>query len=149
MSESVGLRDAITPLDEVWDRDLRNAVFHADYSLHKGELRLPAVGRVLSHEEVETVVNRALAYHAALKELHRLETQRFTETRVISVHPRFAPDKEARILVRDDWGVIGVCDAELPPGSPHFIFGRFTDEERQLLSAEPGRGVFPPLPEPA
>src|SRR6266481_2584039 len=64
---AAGLPGVVTPMREVWDRDLRNAIFHSDYSLHGGEVRFKKDGRytAYSHEEILTLVNRALAYFPA------------------------------------------------------------------------------------
>lgn len=65
LAEAAGLQDVLTPLDEVWDRELRNAVFHADYTIHGGVTRIPAQGKRYTHAEIQTLVNQALAYHEA------------------------------------------------------------------------------------
>jgi hypothetical protein len=45
------LGDLIGPLIEVWDRDLRNAVFHADYTLYGGVVRIPRIPADLSRHD--------------------------------------------------------------------------------------------------
>ena len=34
LAEATGLMDVLEPIREIWDRELRNAVFHADYTIH-------------------------------------------------------------------------------------------------------------------
>jgi len=60
---------AVTPLKEVWDREFRNAIFHSDYSVHGGEVRFRREGWPVKydHDEILTLVNRALAYFDAPK----------------------------------------------------------------------------------
>jgi hypothetical protein len=54
---------------EIWDRELRNAIFHSDYSVHGAEVRFKKDGypQVYGHEQITTLVNRALAYFDALR----------------------------------------------------------------------------------
>jgi hypothetical protein len=66
LAEAAGEPGVLDPIREVWDRDLRNAVFHADYSIHGSKTRIPGKGKSYSHDETQTLVNRALAYHGAL-----------------------------------------------------------------------------------
>jgi hypothetical protein len=61
MAEALDQPGVVAPVREVWDRELRNAVFHADYSIHGPETRIPAKGKAYSQDEVQTLVNRALA----------------------------------------------------------------------------------------
>jgi len=37
---SANIPDGVVPLQEVWDRDLRNAIFHSDYVLYGPEIRI-------------------------------------------------------------------------------------------------------------
>ena len=50
----------------MWDREFRNAIFHADYALHGVEVRLIGSQRHLGGDEVEALCARATAYHNAL-----------------------------------------------------------------------------------
>jgi hypothetical protein len=61
LAEEVGEAGVLDPLREVWDRELRNAVFHADYTIHGSETRIPTKGKSYSHDEIQTLVNRSLA----------------------------------------------------------------------------------------
>jgi hypothetical protein len=67
---TAGLPGVVSPMREVWDRDLRNAIFHSDYSVHGPEVRFrkDSHAHAYGHEEIMTLVNRALeiAMHSAL-----------------------------------------------------------------------------------
>jgi hypothetical protein len=68
-SKAAGMPGIITPMQEVWDRQLRNAIFHSDYSVHGREVRFKKDGMpcTYGHEQVLTLVNRAVAYFTALR----------------------------------------------------------------------------------
>jgi hypothetical protein len=61
---AAGFPDAFVPLREVWDRVLRNASFHADYSVARAGLRTLNPGREYSWQEFDNLTNSALAYHS-------------------------------------------------------------------------------------
>jgi hypothetical protein len=152
------LEGAMTPVDEVWDRELRNAVFHADYSIHGGETRIPALGRRYSHDEIQTLVNRGLAYHESLALLRRLYRGSYTEPATIPIRWRRhveggaddafdVEDDTARIIVRDGVGVIGLkhahTTAELAQGAIPWHFAHLYPDEAAALRADPTVDHFP------
>ena len=72
LGSAAKLPDAAIPLEEVWDHELRNAVFHSDYVLHGSELRTLNPVRTFSEGDILTLVNRAVAYHSALAMIFKL-----------------------------------------------------------------------------
>jgi len=79
LASAADLSNVLGPLDEVWDRDLRNAVFHADYSIHGAETRIPRIDRSYTHDEIQTLVNQGLASHEALALLRRMYRRSYAE----------------------------------------------------------------------
>jgi hypothetical protein len=148
---SANLPSVVTPLKEVWDRDLRNAIFHSDYSVHGPEVRFKKDGHphAYGHEEILTLVNRALAYFDALKFLHAHYIGSYTEPKEIAMHPLNAgpPNERAVVMVREGHGAIGLKHAwtleELKRGHINWHFGRFSMEEMKLIGADPIRASFP------
>jgi hypothetical protein len=67
-AKTVNLPNFSTALTEIWDRDLRNAIFHSDYSIHGPEVRFRKDGwpHAYGNEKILTLVNRALAYFDVL-----------------------------------------------------------------------------------
>lgn len=122
LARRAGTEGVASPLREIFDGELRNSIFHADYTLHGGEVRLVHLnGRVLSHDEVMQRVNRALAYHEALAHLYRRHRLSYAEPRLIDVHPAFSrdPDDRAIVMVTPGQGVTGLrvgrfTEADLP-----------------------------------
>jgi hypothetical protein len=139
----------VTPLIEVWDRTLRNAIFHADYVLYGPKVRTFAPYREYPHDEITTLVNRALAYHKALANLHRNHIASYEEPKVIEVHPEFSadPNEKAIVIVRKGHGAIGLKDAwsraELAAGRIPFRVGKFYRGEDAMLDADPELALLP------
>jgi hypothetical protein len=161
LAETVGLENILAPLDETWDRDLRNAVFHADYSIHGGETRIPALGKRYTHEEIQTLVNQSLACHAALDMLRRLYRGGYEEPSTIPIRwrrpVRGGPDgafeielDRARVIVRDGVGVIGLKHAhsreEVAAGAIAWHLANFYPDEIAAIRADPSMDHFPARP---
>ncbi len=110
LANAAGLPEILEPISEIWDRDLRNGVFHADYTIHGGETRIPRLGRVYSHEEIQTLVNRALAYHTAVEVLQLSYARSYTEPVSVRVHPEAAREEGESmvVMIREGDGVIGL-----------------------------------------
>lgn len=149
-AEKASIPGVATPLHEIWNRDLRNAIFHADYSIHGGVLRTIRPTKSYTHDEVMTLVNKALAYHEALGGLYRLHISSYKEPKIIDVSPGFSPDPEehAVVIVRAGYGAAGIKDAwskeQLAVEKiPHRI-GRFTIEEIKLLNQNRTLALLPP-----
>jgi hypothetical protein len=106
LAKTAGLDDALEPIREVWDSDLRNAIFHADYSLHGGEVRLKGKGSY-THDQVQTLVNSALAYHEAVAYLVRAYRRGYNEPVELDVHPDEGAGK-VTVVVRDGDGATGI-----------------------------------------
>jgi hypothetical protein len=148
-ASAAGIASVAEPLREVYDRDLRNAVFHADYSLHGGEVRLPRSGARYTHQQIMELVNRALAYFDALTILFDAHVRSYTEPVRIPVSPTFAhgAQEEATVIVRRGYGVVGLkhslTDADIAAGGIRWRAGIFTSEELALLDADPHRALLP------
>jgi hypothetical protein len=151
VATTADLPGVVSPMREVWDRDLRNAIFHSDYSVHGPEVRFKKNGHphAYGHEEIMTLVNGALAYFDALRFLNAHYIGSYTEPKEIVMHPlnAGAPGERAVVMVREGYGAIGPKHAwtleELQRGHINWHFGRFSTEEAKLISADPMRALFP------
>jgi hypothetical protein len=147
---TAGVPNLVLPLKEIWDRDLRNAIFHSDYSLHGDEVRLRNPYRVYSHERIMELINKALAFHDVLAILEKAYRAHFESPRLIPVHAGFAkwPDEKAWVMVRQETGAIGLHDAltkeERRTGKISWHFGRFLKSELDSLAADRNMILFPP-----
>jgi hypothetical protein len=146
MADTLGLSESLVPLREIWDGDLRNAVFHADYTLYGDVVRLPRMGKEYPHEEIERLVVRALCCHRALEAFRTGSMEQYTEPKLISAG-EFAPGESAVVIVRRGYGAVGVKHAhtreEIARGAIPFRMGIFTEEERALLDSDPELAILP------
>jgi hypothetical protein len=148
---TANLPSVVTPLKEVWDRDLRNAIFHSDYSVHGPEVRFKKDGHpnVYGEGETLTLVNRALAYFDALKFLHAHYIGSYVEPKEIAMHPLNAavPNEHAVVMVREGHGAIGLKHAwtleEIQAGHVPWRIARYSQEEMRLADADQTRALFP------
>ncbi len=149
---ATGMPGVVTPLRESWNREFRNAIFHADYSLHGDVVRTVRPIRDYTNEEVTTLVNRSLAYHAALSNLYQFYIASYKEPKEISVPPWFSKDPQERavVIVRKGYGATGLKDGwtpdEIKAGKIPFRLGRFTPEEDRLLNSDRTIVQLPPNP---
>ncbi|MGH8094505.1 MAG: hypothetical protein ACREIF_13720 [Chthoniobacterales bacterium] len=142
------------PLHEIWDRAFRNAIFHSEYSLHESDIRIRRPVRVVSHEEFMILLNRALASHDALCVIESLYRGNFDKPRKIDVHREFAkwPGEKAWVMVREDYGVIGLCDAladgeiSEEEGKIRWMVGKFYPEENSATIGGQRQLYFPARP---
>jgi hypothetical protein len=143
----IGLRSVAGPLREIWDTDLRNAVFHADYALYGAEVRMPKVGRTLDHETVEQIVARAAAYVEAVIVLHDHYVSEYSEPKLISAEGMGDAGEMAWVIVREGHGAVGLKHAltadELAAGGIRWRLGFFTPEEVAMLDADPMLATLP------
>jgi hypothetical protein len=148
----IGLPDVAQPSREIWDTDLRNAVAHADYVLHGGDVNLPRAGRTVEHEAVERLVSRADAYLGALKTLRQVYVGSYDEPKEISAYGFCGePDAKGIVIVREGHGAVGMKDAlteaELAAGGIPWMLGRFYRDESELLRANSTLAKLPPRPD--
>jgi hypothetical protein len=149
---AVNLAVVMTPLNEVWNREFRNAIAHADYTLHGGEVRTTRPVRTYPHEQVMALINRTLAYHEAFVFIFRHHIQSYTTPVAISVHPGFSDDPQARavVIVREGEGAVGLKDgwspAQIAAGKIPWRLARLYPSEVSLLMADPTRALLPPRP---
>ena len=150
MAYKIKMPDSIFPFTDVFDRELRNAIFHSDYSLHGGEVRLSrGYGKIYTHEEIQSLINKGLAYFEAFKNLMTLHIRSYQVPKVISVHPEFSKDSDEKAItiIRTGYGLVGLKDnltpEELKKGKIPFRTGRFFRYETKMLDKDPALTVLP------
>lgn len=152
LADAAGMPDVLEPMKEIWDRELRNAVFHADYTVHGGETRIPGLNRRYSHGEVQTLVNRGLAYHEALAILRRAYRAEYTEPTIVTIKARNEEeqDEPGVVMVRDGVGAIGLKHShtveEIAAGAIPWHMALLYPDEAEALRADPTLAHFPAQP---
>ncbi|HWX18786.1 MAG TPA: hypothetical protein VN578_02660 [Candidatus Binatia bacterium] len=148
MAKGAGMPSVADPLKEIWDRALRNSVFHADYGLHGNSVIIPSAFRTYTHDQIMQLINRALAYHHALVKLIEIYRETYERPTVIAVHPRFGhfPNEKATVVVREGAGAIGLKDAwtldAIGRGHIPWFVGIVLYEESKQLSANHSINFF-------
>lgn len=155
-ARALGLGTPFAPLRTLYDREIRNAVFHSDYIIYEGELRLPGVAvRVLSVPELATLIFRAFAYFYAFRSLERYFRELYDEPKVVTMHDGMGhyPNQTALVMVRKGKGAIGIKDnwspEDLARGEIPFRLGNFLPNEMKMMDADPFRAEFPVPPHEA
>lgn len=147
--QELGFIKVGTIYEEIWDGELRNSIFHSDYSIYGGEIRTRSPLKVYTSEEISKKVNNALAYFEVIDSLQNFFISRYQESRVINVHRSCTPvpDEQAVVIVRDGHGAVGIKDnyslEELASGAIPFRIGRFYPEELELLNNNPVLSQLP------
>jgi hypothetical protein len=139
LAKKAKMPEVIEPIKDVLDKDLRNAVFHSDYSFYDGEIRLNDPPRIYSKQETLAITNKALAYHEVVKNAIEGYQRGYTESKVINVSQSFSrdPDERAVLIIRRDHGVTGMRDnwtqEELRQGKIPWFIGKYLAYEKKLL----------------
>lgn len=145
----ISMERTVFPLTDAFDRDLRNAIFHADYSLYVGEVRIKKPVKSYSNEEITTILNKGLAYFQAFVSMFNSYIHSYDEPKIIPVHPEFAtrPNHKAITIIREGYGLIGMQDyfenEQDRIGESPFRLGHFLDYETELLKRQPTLCVMP------
>lgn len=149
ISNNINMEDIIIPLDDIWDRNLRNAIFHSDYIIHGNEVRITSPLKKYENKEINDLINKALAYFESLQFLYHLYIKQYNEPKIINVHPDFSNDNQEKavVIVRKGKGAVGLKDnwskKEIKVGKIPFRIGRFYPDEIELLDKDHTRAILP------
>lgn len=150
LAKKLGLDENIKLLKDIFDKDLRNAIFHSDYCLYGEELRIQKPAKVYQVSDVMKLINKTIAYYETLEKLVEYHRASYTESRVIDAHPKFSndPDEKAVVMVRKGTGVVGVKDnwteEQIKRGKIPYNLCRILPYEQKMISKNPFISEFPP-----
>lgn len=148
-AESLGIESLRDIYGRLWDRNLRNAIFHSDYILYGNEVRIRSPFTIYSHEDINRLVNNALAYFQVIDNLRVMFISQYQEPKVIDVHPEFRTfeNEKARVIVRKGYGAIGIKDnwtlRDLAMGKIPYRIGNFYPDEKKALDSDPLLATLP------
>lgn len=147
-SSRLGVPEAIFPITDIFDKDLRNAVFHSDYAVSDGEVILSDPSRIYTHQEILKTINKALAYHEVMKNLIKAYTEGYNRSKAIKVSSGFStdPNEKARLIIRKNHGVVAMKHAwnkkQLSQGKTNWFVGNTMAYEQKYI--DKGITVLPP-----
>jgi hypothetical protein len=136
-----GLKACVKPMDESWNEDLRNAIFHSNYALVGSDIYLPEKGITMPFEGAMKRVNRAIASFEAFVKVLDVHRSFYPGPIEIEVPPGIAhyPNERATVVVREGYGPVALHSILDNAGikSP-VILGRLYEEEIALVQS----GIF-------
>jgi len=134
-------RAALRPFRESWNANLRNAVFHSNYTIVGDKVRLPGMRTEMPVITVMSRVNRSVAAFEALLHVEDYHRRRYTRPVEIEAPVYFAHEAgtSVTVLVRDNYGPVGIYSTvrDIDVESP-VILGRMTRSEYELVQ----KGIF-------
>lgn len=138
MAKKAGFPDVVKPIKEIFDKDLRNGVFHSDYSVDNGQIILTDPNRIYSREETLKLTNQAMAYHECFKNVIKNSIRQYQSSKIISAdRMSHNPDEKATLIIRNGYGVIAMKDAftkeQIYNGSIPWFVGKLYSYERKLI----------------
>jgi hypothetical protein len=150
MVEKTNHPRAIFPFQDVFDRELRNAIFHSDYDVYMGEVRIPkGFGMVYTHENYLSLINKALAYFETFNTLIYGHIFSYQLPKVISPHPEMSGDPELKFttIIRKGYGLVGLKDnwtkEDLYKGKTRYVVGNYLKYEIKMINENPFITVLP------
>jgi hypothetical protein len=137
LSNKINMGKVISPILEIFDKELRNAIFHSDYIIYKNEVRIPEINKIYKRSGVIDLINKSTAYFETIIKLKYMYQSFYTEPKVINVHPDFKPSNvKATVMVREGYGAIG-----LKMGNAHIA--TLLPYEKKLLEIDYSINMFP------
>lgn len=138
-------------LQLMWNRQLRNAIFHSDYSLHGDDLRFPGSFDSLSSDQLAVIAGHATACHEAAIGIRNFYRRSYGEPKRVS-SGEICPgsDEELIVLVREGDGAVGLrhalTPAELASGGIRFRYAKLYPDEIEMLDDDSDLAMLPPRP---
>lgn len=135
--------------NEVYDRDIRNAVFHSDYAIDKKGFRIMRPAKSISWGDIKKLIERGLAYFESVTNLYYSFIASYSEPVTIPAPDGFSPDTDAklRIIVREGHGAVGfrteATQKQIAQGKIIAKGGRYFADELKLLEENPSIDILP------
>lgn len=137
LANKINMLDCLSPIIEIFNKDLRNSIFHSDYSIYNGCIRIRQSYKEFTRDETYDLLNKSLAYFQSLKFLYQKSISDYKEPKDILLPSSFNA-KWGRIIVRKNYGVVGLRDNYskefLAQGFLPFRMGSFKDYEITILN---------------
>jgi len=149
LAKKQALETNVQPLMNIFDKELRNAIFHSDYCLYDDELRIPRSSKVYKVANVMEILNKTVAYFEVIIRLVKMYKALYEKSEIIKTHPDFNADPEEKIvvMVRKGTGAIGIksnwTQEEIARGKIPFSMSHLLPYEQKMLQKDPTLAEFP------
>lgn len=138
--------DAAVPLREMRDRELRNAIFHSDYTLYGPEVRIRSPFKIYTREQISIIANRSLAYLEAISSLQKVHLTAYQQPKVIETPSEFSQSPTV-VLVAKGKGAVGLQAAlskeDVASGHILWRMALLTPNQRAALESNPYEWLLP------
>jgi hypothetical protein len=147
LAKKVQMQDTLIPIKEVFDRELRNSIFHSDYSIYNGAINTPQ--KHIKRDETYLLIKRAFAYFEAIKYLYYRSIGDYDKPKIVQIPNYYSstPHSQGVAVTRKNYGLIGIKDnlsqKELHKGSIPFLIGRYKKHELKILELKPSIAEMP------
>lgn len=149
LAKKQGLETNLEFLARIFDKELRNAVFHSDYCLYNDELRIPRSSTVYKVDDVMSIINKTVAYYEVIVRLVKIYKASYEQPKIIDPHLDFNgdPDEKIIVMIRKGTGAIGLksnwTQEEISKGKIPFCVCRLLPYEQKMLRKDPSLVEFP------
>ena len=128
---------SLKPIQEIFNKELRNAIFHSDYVIYGDEVRIPSASKVYKRAEIINLINKTIAYFETITKLRSTYRLTYNEPKTIKVHLNFNDqNSKATVMVREGTGAIGIR-----VDNAHFAL--LLPYEKKMLEKSPNQNYFP------
>lgn len=107
LANEVGHIDCLKPIKDIYDRELRNSIFHSDYNIYNQEMRSY---KNFSDDETYSIINKTIAYFKVYKFLYETAIQEYEIPKLIAVPSYFNDNEFATTISRKGYGLVGIKD---------------------------------------
>jgi hypothetical protein len=151
-SKKISIDNCIFPFYETFDKDLRNAIFHADFTVYKGEVRINlgnSSKKIYTREEMQKIINKMIAFLVAFENIILYYKQSYESAKIINTPAEAGYDdnEKAVTILRRGHGLVGLKDTltyeEIKNGKIPWHFGHFRKYEIEILKHNQGTILLP------
>lgn len=150
IAKKLNFENNISFFDDIFNKQLRNAIFHSDYCLYADEIRTQKPTGIYKVEYLMEKINKTLAYYETLINLVKMHKSSYKEAEIIDVHSQFSndPKEKAVVMIRKNAGVIGLKDnwtkEQISQGKIPYRLCRILPYEQKMINKNPFISKFPP-----
>lgn len=152
INKKVNMNNCIIPFYETFDKDLRNAIFHADFTVYKGEVRINlrnSAKKTYSQEEMHKIINKMFAFLVAFENVILYYKRSYESPKIINTPTEagFDDNEKAVTILRRGYGLVGLKDTltceEIKNGKIPWHYGHFRKYETEILKNDHSTILLP------